>query len=101
MAKSETKMGRDELAETLVNESYEFAIDAKLAKIITKQLFANLGEALRDYGAVDIFGFGKFSVSHVAEHQGTNPQTGQKITVAAKNAPKFKPGKALKELVNS
>ncbi len=47
-----------------------------------------------------IIGFGTFSISHRAERTGRNPQTGQSITIAAKNVVKFKPGKDLTESVN-
>jgi len=45
--------------------------------------------------------FGTFSTSKRATRKGQNPQTGQKITIPAANVPKFKPGKALKDAVNS
>jgi DNA-binding protein HU-beta len=44
---------------------------------------------------VSLVGFGSFSVSHRAERQGRNPQTGKTITIAAKNVIKFKAGAEL------
>ena len=41
-----------------------------------------------------------FEVSERAARTGRNPQTGADMTIAASKAPKFKAGKALKELLN-
>ena len=50
---------------------------------------------------VQLVGFGTFETVKRAARKGQNPQTKQKITIPASNAPKFKAGKALKEAVNS
>ena len=52
-------------------------------------------------GKVELVGFGTFSVSERAERQGRNPSTGAAITIPAAKLPKFKPGKNLKDAVNS
>ena len=39
-------------------------------------------------------------VSKRAAREGRNPQTGKTMKIAASKAPKFKAGKALKDLVN-
>ena len=49
---------------------------------------------------VQIVGFGTFEVSERAAREGRNPQTGQTMKIEACKAPKFKAGKALKDLVN-
>ncbi len=56
---------------------------------------------LANGGEVRLVGFGTFSVSHRAETQGRNPRTGETMTIAASNNPKFKAGKALKDAVNA
>ena len=68
------------------------AINA-VVKVITNALVA--GEKL------SIVGFGTFEVVERAERQGRNPKTNETITIAACKAPKFKPAKALKELINA
>lgn len=50
--------------------------------------------------SVQIIGFGTFLVSQRAARTGKNPQTGESIEIAASKAPKFKPGKRLKDFVN-
>ena len=44
--------------------------------------------------------FGTFEVTKRAARTGKNPQTGAAIKIPATKAPKFKAGKALKDLVN-
>lgn len=48
---------------------------------------------------VALTGFGTFLTSKRAARQGVNPRTGEKIQIAASNAPKFRAGKALKDAV--
>lgn len=51
-------------------------------------------------GEVRLLGFGNFVVAQRKATTARNPQTGAIINVPASKAPKFKPGKALKEAVN-
>lgn len=69
----------------------EEAINA-VVKVITNALVA--GEKL------SIVGFGTFEVVERAAREGRNPQTGESIMIKACKMPKFKPGKAFKELVD-
>ena len=48
---------------------------------------------------VQLVGFGNFEVRERAAREGKNPQTGEKITIAASKVPAFKAGKALKDAV--
>lgn len=50
---------------------------------------------------VALVGFGTFAVKPRAAREGRNPRTGETIQIAASNTPNFKPGKALKDAVNS
>ena len=56
--------------------------------------------SLKKGNAVQLIGFGTFSVSKRAARTGRNPQTGKEIKIAAKKVAKFKAGKALSEVVN-
>jgi DNA-binding protein HU-beta len=49
---------------------------------------------------VQLVGFGTFEVAERAAREGRNPQTGETMKIDASKAPKFKPGKALKDEVN-
>ena len=50
---------------------------------------------------VQLVGFGTFETSERPAREGINPQTKKKITIAASKNPKFKAGKALKDVVNA
>ena len=49
---------------------------------------------------VTLVGFGTFTISKRAARTGRNPQTGATSKIAASKAPKFRPGKSLKDAVN-
>ncbi len=57
--------------------------------------------ALKAGDSVALVGFGSFNVKNRAARTGRNPQTGAPINIAAAKVPSFKPGKALKDTVNS
>ena len=57
--------------------------------------------ALKNGDKLSLVGFGTFTTAQRAERKGQNPQSGKKINIPAATVPKFKPGKTLKEAVNS
>ncbi len=64
------------------------------------QVFLNtIRDSLKRGEKVVITGFGTFSVRKRASRPGRNPKTGEKITLAARKAPGFTPGKTLKKVV--
>lgn len=58
-------------------------------------------EELKKGEKIQLVGFGTFETSKRAARTGKNPQTGKEISIPASIAPKFKAGKALKEVVNN
>ena len=56
--------------------------------------------ALKKGEKVQLVGFGSFEVIKRAARKGRNPQTKEEIRIPASKAPKFKAGKALKDVVN-
>jgi DNA-binding protein HU-beta len=58
-------------------------------------------EVLTRGGDINFTGFGKFSVAQRGARQGVNPQTGEKIQIAASKVPRFSAGSALKKAVKS
>ncbi len=50
---------------------------------------------------VQLVGFGTFEVTERAEREGRNPKNGEPMTIAASKNPKFKAGKALKDMGNA
>lgn len=57
-------------------------------------------EALAKGDKIQLVGFGTFETVERAARTGINPQTKGKIQIAASKAPKFKPGRGLKDAVN-
>ena len=58
-------------------------------------------ETLARGGEVSFTGFGKFSVADRGARQGVNPQTGERIQIAASRVPRFSAGSSLKNAVKS
>ena len=58
-------------------------------------------EELQKVEKIQLVGFGTFEVSERAARTGRNPQTGAEMTIPASKAPKFKAGKAFKDLLNA
>ena len=58
-------------------------------------------EELKTGEKVQLVGFGTFEVSERAAREGRNPQTGKTMKIEACKAPKFKAGKALKDMLNA
>ncbi len=87
-------MSKAELVEKIADQAKLTKVDAERAF----NAFINVVTAsLKDGDDVTLVGFGTFAVGKRAERSGRNPQTGEAITIAAKNVVKFKPGKALRD----
>lgn len=68
-------------------------------KVALEAFVATVGAALKGNKSVVLTGFGTFAVMKRKSRVGVNPATGNKMQIPAKRVPKFKPGKALKDLV--
>lgn len=90
-------MTKQELAEVLASK-----LDLSKAKAeeCINIMIDEITNTLAKGGEITFTGFGKFCVSKRKARQGRNPKTGEVVNIAAKNAPKFKAGKALKDAVN-
>lgn len=91
-------MSKAELVEKIASQAGLTKADAERA---VNSFVSVVTDSLKAGEDVTLVGFGTFSVGERAERQGRNPQTGETITIAARKAVKFKPGKALKEEVDS
>ena len=76
-------------------------ISKKDAEKVLKAFVDLVTEEMKKGEKVQLVGFGTFEVSERAAREGRNPQTGETMTIAASKAPKFKAGKALKDMVNA
>ena len=56
-------------------------------------------DTLKRGGEISFTGFGKFSVADRGARQGVNPQTGERIQIAASRVPRFSAGSGLKKAV--
>ncbi len=90
-------MKKVELVETVAAATGLTKADATRAIDAT---FAAITGALKKGDKVTLVGFGTFGVSRRNAREGRNPQTGETVHIAARNAVVFKAGAALKESVN-
>ena len=91
-------MNKTELVAAMAEQAQISKKDAEAALKAFTDVVAN---ELKANGKVQLVGFGTFEVSERAAREGRNPQTGETMTIEASKAPKFKAGKALKDLVNA
>lgn len=60
-----------------------------------------MSDSLGDGHRIEIRGFGSFSLHYRPSRKAHNPKTGARVFTAAKYTPHFKPGKDLRDRVNS
>ena len=65
------------------------------------QILDLMSDALINGKRIEIRGFGSFSLHYRAPRNAHNPKTGEKVITEAKYSPHFKPGKELRERVDS
>lgn len=63
--------------------------------------FDEISARLAEGGRVELRGFGTFSTRSRDARTGRNPRTGESVDVAAKAVPYFKPGKEMRERLNT
>jgi integration host factor subunit beta len=74
------------------------AKDVKIAvATILEAMFTTLANGRR----IEIRGFGTFTINRRPPRIGRNPKTGEEVPVPAKFVPHFKPGRELRERVDS
>lgn len=71
----------------------------KASKDAVKAFLNGIRDSLKRNEKVVLTGFGTFSVRSRKARKGRNPKTGETITLSARKAPGFTPGKALKKAV--
>ena len=91
-------MNKTELVAAIADEA---GLSKKDAEKALKAFTDVVTEELKKGEKVQLVGFGTFEVSERAAREGRNPQTGVAMKIAASKAPKFKAGKALKDLINA
>ena len=91
-------MNKTELVAAVAEQA---GLSKKDAEAAVKAFTGVVAEALKAGDKIQLVGFGTFEVSERAAREGRNPRTGETMTIEASKTPKFKAGKALKDLVNA
>lgn len=91
-------MNKTELVAAMADKAELSKKDAEKA---LKAFTDVVAETLKKGDKIQLVGFGNFEVTQRAERMGKNPQTGAAMKIAASKAPKFKAGKALKDMLNA
>jgi len=89
-------MNKAELVEKVAGE---VGLTKKDINNVIDAMTSAITNALSDRQRVTLVGFGTFLVQTRKARQGVNPQTGDRIDIPAKDVPKFRPGRALREAV--
>ncbi|WP_434525670.1 nucleoid-associated protein HU-beta [Photorhabdus asymbiotica] len=83
----------------------KIAADSNISKAaagrVVDAFISSVTGALKDGDDVALVGFGTFTVRERSARTGRNPQTGKELKIAAAKVPAFRPGKSLKDAVNS
>ena len=90
-------MNKTELVAAMAEQTQLSKKDAEAA---LKAFIDVVSEEMKKGEKVQLVGFGTFEVSERAAREGRNPRSGEVMLIKASKAPKFKAGKALKDLVN-
>lgn len=91
-------MNKTELVAAIADKAEISRKDAE--KVITA-FTETVACELKKGGKVQLVGFGTFEVSERAAREGRNPQSGEPMQIAASKAPRFKAGKAFKDMLNA
>ncbi|MEC9071270.1 MAG: HU family DNA-binding protein [Myxococcota bacterium] len=70
------------------------------ADVAVREVFASISTALSDGDRIEIRGFGSFRIRDYDGYSGTNPRTGDPVSVGPKYLPQFRPSKAMRAVVN-
>lgn len=68
---------------------------------VLKAFTETVTDELKKGEKIQLVGFGTFEVAERPAREGRNPRTGETMKIAASKAPKFKAGKALKDMLNA
>ena len=76
-------------------------LPAKDVELAVKTVLEHLAQTIEGGGRIEIRGFGCFSLHYRTPRVGRNPKTGESVSLEQKYVPHFKPGKGLRERVNT
>lgn len=90
-------MNKADLVKAVAEKSGLTKKDSELA---VNGMMESIKDALHEGNKIQLIGFGTFKVVDRKERKGMNIQTKKPITIPAKKAVRFVPGKTLKDIVN-
>ncbi len=91
-------MNRKELIEAVLNNKELNHITKKDADRLITATFETIKKTVKKGEDVSLVGFGTWVRAKRAARTGVNPATGEKIKIPAKKVPKFRAGKAWKDM---
>jgi len=91
-------MTKAELVDVVTRNS---ELSRRDTEVVVQTVLDSIVDSLKTGEKVELRGFGSFRLRERAPREGRNPKTGEKVFVPAKRVPYFKPGKDLRELINS
>ena len=89
-------MNKTELIAALAEKA---EVSKKDAEKVLNAFVETVQDAVKADDKVQLVGFGTFESTARAAREGKNPQTGEKIKIAACKVPAFKAGKAFKDML--
>ncbi|MBK24295.1 MAG: integration host factor [Halobacteriovorax sp.] len=92
-------MNRKELVEAILEDKDLTHMTKKEADHFVATMLDVIRKSVKRGEDVSLIGFGTFSKARRAARIGVNPSTGERIKIKAKTLPKFRPGKAWKEMM--
>ena len=92
-------MTKSELIERIAARQSQ--LSSRDVELAVKTVIEQMAHTLSTGERIEIRGFGSFSLHYRAPRVGRNPKTGESVGLAGKYVPHFKPGKELRERVNT
>lgn len=90
-------MTRSELVAALAQRFPQLTLQD--ADIAVKEILDAVSQTLGNGDRVEIRGFGSFNLAYRPPRIARNPKSGEKVSVAGKWIPHFRPGKEMREAV--
>jgi integration host factor subunit beta len=90
---------KSELIEILSRKNTQ--IPTADVELSVKSIIEQMSHSLSSGERIEIRGFGSFSLHYRPPRTGRNPKTGDSVELTSKYVPHFKPGKELRDRVNS
>jgi integration host factor subunit beta len=90
---------KSELIELVAEKQTQ--LSARDVELAIKTMIEEMSQTLATGGRIEVRGFGSFSLHFREPRTGRNPKTGEAVDLQGKYVPHFKPGKELRDRVNS